>query len=200
MMENHAVTPAKVRSWQLIAGGVLIGISIGLVAWFGIGPGKAWLPSNSRPVSPAVPAIDAPAPDFEMAALDGSSIRLSDLRGKVVVLNFWATWCGPCRLEMPLLQEFQEQNFDQLTVLAINFDESEQQVQDFISELSELSGSAFRLPVLFDPGGEVTRRYRVRGFPTTMFIDRNGMLRYQHIGILNKATLGGYLNEMGVEQ
>jgi thiol-disulfide isomerase/thioredoxin len=185
----------KHSAWRLMAVGILLGLAAGLLVFFGFGPGKRWLArSGSQSLAPAVPQVDSPAPDFELSNLSGQDIRLSEQRGKAVLVNFWATWCGPCQAEMPLLQETQDRYADQLLILAVNNDEAPEKVQAFVDEL-DLS-----LAVLLDPGALVTQQYRVRGFPTTLVVDSQGILRYQHIGLLNPDTLSGYLEALGMRQ
>jgi thiol-disulfide isomerase/thioredoxin len=178
-----------------LVAGVLIGLLAGLAALLVFGPGRAWLDRrNVTSLAPAVPQIDRPAPDFPATTLDGQPVRLSDWQGKLRVVNFWATWCGPCQVEMPLLEEAQKRYADQLVVLAVNSDEPASQVKGFVDKL-DLS-----MPVLLDPGTQIAQLYRVRGLPTTLFIDEKGVLRYQHIGLLSEGTLAGYLEELGVNQ
>jgi len=141
-----------------------------------------------------VPAIGLPAPDFELNDVNGNKVRLSDLGGKVVLLNFWATWCLPCRSEMPVLDAFYLRERERFVVMAINFDEPQEIVQDFISEL-ELS-----FPVLLDPGGTVQDLYRVRGYPTSYLIDQSGIVQIQHIGLLTEGQLDKYLDKVGLGQ
>lgn len=109
-----------------------------------------------------------PAPDFNLISLRGGRIQLSDYRGKVVFLNFWATWCGPCRAEMPSMQDLyadlQDENF---VVLAINQQEGNRVVQDFVDQ------QGFSFPVLMD-NGQVSYQYGVRGIPTTFIIGPDG--------------------------
>lgn len=140
------------------------------------------------------PVIGAPAPDFELMDLQGETTSLTELRGGVVLLNFWATWCGPCRLEMPTLQdkydEFREADF---TVLGVNFDESQEDVRAFGEEL----GLTF--PLLLDPGGRVQRLYNVRGYPSTVIVDAQGVIRVIHIGIITEGQLKDYLVQVGLQ-
>ena len=118
------------------------------------------------------PVAGRPAPDFTLQTVDGESVTLSHLRGQVVVLNFWATWCPPCRAEMPALQEvYDARRAEGLTVLAIDQNEPADLVSSFRDEL----GLTF--PLLLDPGYFVSDRYRIGVLPTTFFVDRSGVIR-----------------------
>jgi peroxiredoxin len=136
-------------------------------------------------------AVGAPAPDFELNNLANEAIRLSNLQGKIVVINFWATWCEPCKVEMPFFEQLYGSSKNQLEILAVNFDEPPQQVKQF-SEEFQLS-----FPVLLDPGGNVQELYRVRGYPTTFILDEEGIVRFHHIGLITEGQLLHYLDEMG---
>lgn len=135
---------------------------------------KPELSHNLTPVSPPVEARD-----FELQNLDEEKIRLSDYRGKVVMLNFWATWCPPCVREMPsmerLYHQYKDKNF---TVLALNQMEDEDQVFAFTGQLE----TEPTFPILFDTQSKVSVRYGVRGLPTTFLIDKKGKIRYRAIG------------------
>ncbi|OTA41537.1 MAG: hypothetical protein A6D92_05830 [Symbiobacterium thermophilum] len=125
----------------------------------------------------AVPQVGSPAPDFEIPALDGGTVRLSDLRGQPVVINFWATWCPPCRKEMPDFQEVYERyHGDGLQFYAINVGESRVTVRDFMARIG------VDLPVLIDAGEEAQSAYNILPIPATFFIDREGIVRavYQY--------------------
>jgi thiol-disulfide isomerase/thioredoxin len=194
-MSSSPSVPKKTNTWLLVGAGILIGLGVGFVFLFGFGPGRGWVErQRSSIISPAAPRVNAPAPDFELQTLDGQSVKISDLRGRVILINFWATWCEPCRQEMPLLQESADRYGEKLAVLAVNNDEAPEIIRSFIDELE------LRLPALLDPGAKVTQLYRVRGFPTSVFVDSQGVVRYQHIGILNHDTLAGYLNDLGVSK
>jgi len=117
------------------------------------------------------------APDFQFQNQEGQASSLSNLRGKPVMLNFWATWCGPCVSEMPYLQEvYEEYSTDQLDVLTINIDASSSKVSQF------LQSHKLSLPVLLGYKTEVAQRYSVRYIPTTFFIDKEGIIQAQHVG------------------
>lgn len=143
--------------------------------------------------SPA-PERGRPAPDFELLDLRGDSISLAEQRGKNVLINFWATWCAPCREEMPYLQSRFELFKDDLLILAVNFDETELQIAPFVEEL----GLTF--PVLLDPGGIVQDLYQILGYPTTFFIDREGIIRVVHVGVMSEEKLTSYLEILGLGQ
>jgi len=118
-----------------------------------------------------------PAPDFALKSSSGENLRLSEYRGDVVMINFWATWCGPCRQEMPLLDElysrYQRVGFN---LLGVNIDDDSSRAMDMINEL----GVSF--PVLFDATKEVSRLYQVDAMPVTVIVDREGNIRHVHQG------------------
>jgi peroxiredoxin len=119
------------------------------------------------------------APDFELPGLDEKSVRLSDFRGKVVFLNFWATWCKPCREEMPSMEVLYK-NFerDGLVVLAVSIDRvtTKKDIPPFVKSLS------LTFPVLVDSWGQTDKRYKLMGVPETYIIDQQGVLREKVIG------------------
>ncbi len=132
------------------------------------------------------------APDFQLPNLKGQVISLSGLRGKPVLLNFWASWCGPCVFEMPFLQEIHEEWSDKgLVLLAVDIGESSSQVEEFIQS------QGLTLPVLLDTKEEVARKYNIRGIPTTFFIDKDGIIQGVQIGAFrSKAQIEESLNKI----
>jgi len=117
------------------------------------------------------------APDFTLKSLGGENIKLSELRGTVVLLNFWASWCGPCRTEMPLLDDLYQQYRDYgFTVLGVNLDENREQADRLLDKLP------VTFPILFDPQNGTSETYTVDAMPTTVLIDRNGVIRHHHRG------------------
>lgn len=194
-MEKSVLVRGKIRQFLLVILGIVIGLSAGTLILVGLDP--SWLlnqPEGSSGSQPAVPEVNKAAPDFALTTLTGDSVRLSELKGRIVAVNFWATWCGPCRLEMPLLQTYADRYPEDLTVLAVNDAEPIEKVQPYVDDLG------LRFPILLDEKELVTRLYRVRGFPTTIFIDRDGKIRYQHLGLLMEDQLRGYLTELGIEE
>jgi peroxiredoxin len=118
-----------------------------------------------------------PAPDFALKSSTGENLRLSEYRGDVVMINFWATWCGPCRQEMPLLDElysrYQRVGFN---LLGVNIDDDSRRAMRMIEELG------VNFPVLFDARKEVSELYEVDAMPVTVIVDREGTVRYVHHG------------------
>ena len=177
--------------WLTLAGSALVGLVAGLLL-FRSPPSSAAGASAASPSALPAAVVDSPAPDFVLQTVDGEQIRLSDLRGKVVAVNFWATWCAPCRLEMPDLQVRADRFRDRLVVLGVNFGETAEEVAAFREEI----GVDF--PLLLDPKADVQGLYRVLGYPTTFFIDEAGTIRFQHIGLMSGGQLDEYLQEMGL--
>ncbi len=131
------------------------------------------------------PSSNSAAPDFKLADLNGNTVVLSDLRGKPVLLNFWATWCPPCREEVPLIEEInREWTSKGLVVLTVSLDDSADTVKDFVQNY----GLTFT--VLFDREQRVADTYGIQGIPTTLFIDKDGMIRARTVGAFaNKAAI-----------
>jgi peroxiredoxin len=119
----------------------------------------------------------SPAPDFTLAARDGGKVNLADLKGQVVMINFWATWCGPCRQEMPLLAQLHAK-YEPLgfTMLGVNVE------PDSAAAVAWLKGVPVTFPILFDTDSAVAGRFGVEGMPSTVLVDRNGQVRYVHRG------------------
>lgn len=147
------------------------------------------LQASALPVSPVRGAI---APDFELDNLEGTRIFLRDFHGRFVVINFWATWCGPCLIELPYFQNSHEEYSPDLVILAINDNEPINEIQSYVDEI----GITFR--VLIDRGSKVQELYRVRGYPTTFFLDPDGIIQHIHIGLLTPTQLNRYLSDLGV--
>ena len=125
----------------------------------------------------AMPQTGTAAPDFTLKSNSGKNLKLSEHRGEVVMINFWATWCAPCRQEMPLLNRIHEQYRKAgFTLLGINIDDDPANAQALAKKL----GVTF--PVLFDAEKRVSRLYDVDAMPSTLLIDRDGKVRYIHRG------------------
>jgi thiol-disulfide isomerase/thioredoxin len=127
--------------------------------------------------------IGATAPDFEWADLDGKTLRLSSYRGKVVVVNFWATWCLPCREEMPALQRVAASE-PNVVVLEVDLMEPGDKARSFLDSLG-----LDRLQPVLDSDGATTRRYGVLTLPSTFFVDRDGVIRHLELRQMTEAMI-----------
>ena len=132
--------------------------------------------------------IGKSAPDFELTKLDGTNVKLSDLKGKKVILNFWATWCGPCQQEMPDMEAFYKEHKENVEILAINYTPSEkgggiEKVSNFAKE----KGITF--PILLDKNIDVTTAYKVITIPTSYFIDTKGVIQDKFIGPMTQKEM-----------
>lgn len=127
------------------------------------------------------PALHHPLPPFELPGLTETVISTTDLRGRPMVINFWATWCAPCRAEMPMLEAAWQRYGAQVIVLGVDVGENQAQVAEFVDEL----GISF--PIALDSDRTITNAYNVRGLPTTYFVDSNGIIRHLYPGQLNSA-------------
>lgn len=135
--------------------------------------GMVWMQSDKyKPV-----LIGDMAPDFSLSDLAGKEVKLSDFRGRVVFLNFWATWCKPCKEEMPSMEElYQILKEKDFYMLAVSIDKKESDIKPFKEELK------LTLPILHDRWGSVDRRYKLTGVPETYIIDQKGILAEKIIG------------------
>ncbi|MEZ5596330.1 MAG: TlpA disulfide reductase family protein [Pseudomonadales bacterium] len=117
------------------------------------------------------------APDFTLKSLDGSNVRLEDLRGQVVLINFWATWCGPCRQEMPVLDRLYKRYQDTgFTIVGVNVEGEAAPAQ----ALATKTGVTF--PILLDDAQKVSKLYDLKAMPSTVVVDRDGNMRFLHRG------------------
>jgi cytochrome c biogenesis protein CcmG, thiol:disulfide interchange protein DsbE len=176
------------KSIMLLAGGLLIGVLLGFL----IINGSGRTPGESGQARRDAPAKGLPLADFELPSLvEGEIVKLSDYRGTPVVVNFWGTWCPPCKEEMPLLQSVYEDYSPDLVIIGVNAMDAVGTVEQFVESTN------LTFPIALDQEGKVQSQYLVRGFPTTFFIDKDGVLQDQHIGILNERLLNGYLQKIG---
>ena len=184
------------KNWKFLGAGLLIGAGLGvlILAASGLGNGIFFAENQAAQadVQLQAPVSDSLAPNFRLENLSGDKVQLIDLRGKTVLVNFWATWCLPCEQEMPLLEEYYQRYSPDLVVLAVNADEPPEVVKSFVDNLQ------LTFEILLDPGSRIDHLYQVRAFPTTIFIDKDGMIRFRHIGLLQEKQLSAYLEKIGV--
>jgi cytochrome c biogenesis protein CcmG, thiol:disulfide interchange protein DsbE len=151
--------------------------------------GPLWLWSSRLPVTAnqgeltPEPAVGRPAPDFTLTTVAGETVQLSALRGQPVVLNFWATWCGPCRNEMPALEAASQRFAGEVAFMGVDQGESQAVVAAYLDEL----GVTFTVPL--DSDMAVGDRYHVGGLPTTYFVDAEGIIRHMWMGEMNAVVL-----------
>lgn len=121
--------------------------------------------------------LSGPAPDFTLTTREGETVQLADLKGKVVMINFWASWCAPCRQEMPFLDEmYKDFSRAGFVLLGVNLDQNSAAAEKFLADVP------VTFPVLMDPKGDVAKLYNNRAMPSSFFVDREGQLAYLHMG------------------
>ncbi len=149
-------------------------------------------PTPEAVSSDFVSLVGQPAPDFALTGLDGAKHQLTDYKGRVTFVNFWATWCGPCRVELPALEKFMAQQGDKgAMVLAVNAGETTDQINSYFKE-NDISG----LNVLLDSNIEVYSAYGINALPTTFIVDQKGVIRFRHFGMLREEDIKGYMDKL----
>jgi cytochrome c biogenesis protein CcmG/thiol:disulfide interchange protein DsbE len=158
--------------------GLTLGLLLGALAlWLFRGNGAERILDALPGRSPRAVEVGARAPDFNLQSIDGNTVSLSDYRGKVVVLNFWATWCTPCLAEMPALEHvYQTQRDRGLVVIGVDVQEPAEKVRAFLPQV----GVTF--PIVLDSDTALAQRYRATGLPATFIVDRQGSVRDIRIG------------------
>ena len=152
-------------------------------------------PAPAAPTAPSTGGSASPigtvAPDFQLRTLTGETVKLSDFRGRPVVINFWASWCGPCKAEMPLLSKTYNELKDQgLVILAVDVQELEAVVEKYVKD------NNLPFTILLDRNGEIANLYRARGLPTTYFVDPEGKVQSWQVGTLTQTTLRRHLDRI----
>ena len=113
------------------------------------------------------------APDFTLKSLQGKNLKLEEQRGQIILINFWASWCGPCRKEMPVLQSLHQKYQDLgVAVWGVNVEQENQAGRDFLADLN------LSFPIFFDQTNTISKTYQVEAMPTTVIVDRDGKVRY----------------------
>ncbi|MBI3761233.1 MAG: redoxin domain-containing protein [Chloroflexi bacterium] len=183
------MSPSARTPLLIVGGGLLIGLAVGLIVLFGLPPARGAQgavigdPGTPQVIAPA-PVVGAPAPDFHLQDTAGNYHTIADAKGHPLLINFWATWCGPCRVEMPAIEaRYQSNQAKGLMVYAVDADEPKPDVEDF--------ARTFKLSftVLLDPGAKVQDLYQIRGYPTSFFVDGKGVIKVVHIGAMTERQL-----------
>lgn len=147
--------------------------------------------SNSNTSSPQINpnAFNLKVTDFKLKDLNGKEVSLSDLRGKKVFLNFWASWCPPCKAEMPDIERLYEETKDSdLVILAVNLGEDKDTVKSFIDK------NNYKFRILLDSDQTVAEQYSITSIPTSFFIDKNGIIVSKKIGAMTYEEMKDYVN------
>ena len=182
----HSKTSGAATSAVLLAVGVLLLIAGGLLVWKTLQTGAGETPEQKG---------GPPAPDFDLPDLDGGRIRLADYSGRVVLVDFWATWCGPCRLQAQILEElYKEFQGPSVEFLAISLGEPDDIVREFVEK------SPFPYPVAIDTEEVLGVSLQVYALPTVMVIDTQGRITYLRPGLSDAETLRQVLIESGFQQ
>lgn len=148
---------------------------------------------DTGPIEGSGPVVGQPAPNFALRNADGEIVKLSDLRGSVVWINFWATWCRPCKQELPDIQKLYGEKRDQgLEVLAINYQDP---AEDAIAYFRD---NDLQIPMLLDPNGSVYDQYRLQGLPDSFFVDREGNVAALHYGYMTEEKMRQRLEQAGL--
>jgi peroxiredoxin len=168
----------KVRNWKWLAASLILLVLVAAC-------------SESGAAAPQGINTGNVARDFTLETVDGNRVSLKDYRGQVVLINFWATWCAPCRAEIPDLQStYLARLEDGFAVLGVNAEESLAVVQQFMAEVE------MTYPVLLDESGEVIQTYRANGLPMSVLVDPEGVIQVRHVGYLTASQLEDYLAEL----
>jgi cytochrome c biogenesis protein CcmG, thiol:disulfide interchange protein DsbE len=169
------------REILMSAAGAIVGLALIAVVWVMAG-------RSAEPALPPVGEVNRLAPNFELPGLDGGTVSLSDYRGKVVLINFWGTWCEPCKEETPALQAaYQELGGRGLAIIGVNLFSQEtagdQAVRDFISPYG------VTYPIALDTNGDIARAFQISPIPVSYFVDPSGNIRFVKVGTLKAAEV-----------
>ena len=134
------------------------------------------------------------APDFSVLNYNDEKVKLSDFKGKPVVLNFWATWCGPCKSELPAFDKLYHENKENVEFVMVNLTDGYNETIDGVKEFIEKNNYSF--PVYFDTTSGASNVYSVRSIPLTVFIDEEGKIVRKQVGAMNEKTLRKYVNDL----
>ena len=192
VVERSAMPALSPRQWNVVLITVLVAGSLFIAATRVQPSSGAHSPAAQTDVLPdPAPLPDHPAPDLALPQLDGTSLTLHDLRGQVVLINVWATWCPPCRAEMPAIQQAYAEYHDRgFTVLAVNQREDASAITPFL----EQHGLTF--PILLDGDGQASAAYQASALPSSFFVDRHGVIRAVYRGPMPSRVIAGTVEQL----
>lgn len=157
----------------------------------GIVPGESAAPGKASSTNKNATSDKKPALDFKLKDLNGKDVSLSDYKGKKVFLNFWASWCPPCKAEMPDIEKLYEETKDSdLVILAVNVGESKSEVTSFLND------NKYSFPVLLDSDQNITNQYNIKGIPTSFFIDKEGNIVSSKVGGMSLDEMKSYISKL----
>jgi cytochrome c biogenesis protein CcmG, thiol:disulfide interchange protein DsbE len=180
------------RQWNVVLVAVMLAGGL-FIAATRVQPGASAQPGAAQTDTLAEPAplVDHPAPELTLRRLDGATVALRDLAGQVVLINIWATWCPPCRAEMPAIQQAYTAYRDRgLVVLGVNQREDTAAIAPFL----EKYGLTF--PILLDDDGQASARYHASALPSSFFVDRRGVIRAVYHGPLPPRVINGIVEQL----
>lgn len=194
---NDTVTQTKdpsssfllvIIGWMALVVGVFLVVALAMgwlskVVYLSSIPGGTDGGANAESRLAGASALGLPTPDFRLPSLEGPAISPADYRGKVVVVDFWATWCGPCRLQAKVLEDLKAEVGDTVQFLAVDIGEDEQTVRDYVAK------RPFPYPVLLDSSDSLSGPYKIYGLPTVMVINPQGEVVYHQVGVTSLEEL-----------
>lgn len=178
----------KQKTWIILLA-VVAAVLIIAAVFLWIGVIKGGLPA----LFPEKPQAQT-APDVTVYTADGTAVKLSDFKGKPVVLNFWASWCGPCKSEMPAFEAAYQAQGDDIQFLMVNLTDGVSETVETASAF--IAGTGYTFPVFYDTSAAANQAYDVSAIPATFFIDADGCIIDSHTGALDAATLENYLDKI----
>ncbi len=171
-------------------------VSFGIIIVLGM-VGYNFLSNNYQPQERKAEAKESnlkKASDFEVFNRQGEKVKLSDFLGKPIIVNFWATWCEPCKIELPEFDEAYKKNKDEIEFLMVNLTDGYQETEESVTEFVKQNNYEF--PLYFDTEYSATNTYRIYSIPQTLFINKEGNMVKSHIGMIDKESLEKYIEKL----
>ena len=180
---------------KLVLYSLVLGVLL-VAAFFAYGSLSGnYIPETSETDGKPADSTDiTPAPDFSVEDEDGNIVHLSDFKGKPVVINFWATWCGPCKTELPYFDSVMKQYGDRVEFMMVNLTDGVRETVDGAKRFVADSGYGFN--IYFDTENDVGKKYYLGSIPLTVFVDRNGNIYSGHVGVISEIALKSIVNKL----